>query len=97
VVAVVRAHAALTERWRADPAGFARDANAAFGQLTGHPLPESILRDAFARLEPTTDPLAPQLAEGARHAQRLGYAPPGDVGGIVDASILDEALRTALR
>jgi NitT/TauT family transport system substrate-binding protein len=91
VVRALRAHLALTERWRADPAAFARAANAAFGQLTGHPLPEPVLQDAFSRLEPTTDPLAEQLAEGAHRAQALGYAPPGDLAGMVDATPLAAA------
>lgn len=96
VVAVLRAHLALTERWRAAPATFARACNAAFGALTGHPLGEAVLQDAFSRMEPSADPLAWQLAEGARHAQRLGYAPAGDVSGMVDGSVLEDA-RTALR
>ena len=96
VVAVLRAHLALTERWRAAPAAFARASNAAFGSLTGHPLGEAVLQDAFSRLEPSPDPLAAQLAEGARHAQQLGYAPAGDVSGMVDTSLLADA-RTALR
>ncbi len=91
VVAVLRAHVALTDRWKADPAGFARAANAEYGKLTGHPLSDSILQDAFSRLEPTTDPLQRQLGLCARHAQELEFAPVGDVSGIVDASALEEA------
>jgi sulfonate transport system substrate-binding protein len=93
VVAVLRAHLALTRRWKADPAGFARAANAQLAALTGHPLPEAVLLDAFSRLEPTVDPLRPQLELGARHAQELKFAPPGDVSGMVDDSALAEARR----
>ena len=93
VVALLRAHVALTDRWRADRAGFARAANAQFGRLTGHPLPDTVLQDAFSRLEPTTDLLRAHLELGARHAQELKFAPPGDVSGLVDESLLQEARR----
>jgi len=95
VVAVLRAHLALTERWRADPAGFARRANAEYGKLTGHPLADAVLQDAFSRLEPTADPLQQQLVEGARHAQQLKFAPQGDLSAIVDPSLLAEARQPA--
>lgn len=97
VVAVLRAHLALTERWKNDRAAFARAANAQYGRLTGHPLSEPILQDAFSRLEPVSDPLARQLLEGARHAQELAYAPPGDLSGLVDLSLLEESRGSAAR
>ena len=97
VLGVLRAHLALTARWKEDPAGFARAANAAFGKLTGHPLPDPVLQDAFSRLEPTSDPLRAQLAEGARHAQDLKFAPEGDTSALVDGSLLEEALGTTAR
>jgi len=91
VVAALRAHLALTARWQQDRAGFARAANEAFGRLTGHPLPEAVLQDAFAQLEPLSDPLAEQIAEGARHAQALGFAPPGSLDGLVEPAPLADA------
>lgn len=97
VVSILRAHLSLTARWKADRAGFARAANAQYGKLTGHPLPEAVLQDAFSRLEPTSDPLPRQLAEEARHAQELDFAPPGDLSGMVDGAPLDEARRSAAR
>ncbi|HET9596951.1 MAG TPA: ABC transporter substrate-binding protein [Anaeromyxobacteraceae bacterium] len=97
VVALLRTHLALTARWKEDPTAFARAANAAYGRLAGHPLPEPVLLDAFSRLEPTSDPLAAQLAEGARRAQALRFAPPGDLDRLVDRSLLEEALHAAAR
>ena len=93
VLDLVRAHVELTERWRKDPVSFGRAANGAYGRATGKPLPDEVLRDAFSRVEPTSDPLAPQLAEQARQAQALGYAPAGDLSGMVDASLLAEVAR----
>jgi NitT/TauT family transport system substrate-binding protein len=90
VAALLRAHVALTRRWQQDPRAFGKLVNEGYGKRTGKPLPDGILADALSRIEPTDDPMAPQLAEMARHAQALGYAPPGDVSGIVDAKLLSE-------
>ena len=91
--ALLEAHEELTARWRRDPAAFAEAANRKYGELTGKPLDAPVLRDAFSRVEPLSDPLAPQLAEEARRAQVLGFAPAGDVSGMVDASLLAEIVR----
>jgi len=93
VVSILRAHLALTERWKADRPAFARAANSQYGRLTGHALPDPVLQDAFSRLEPTVDPLRRQLEAGARHAQELKFAPAGDVSGLVDDAPLQEARR----
>ena len=90
VEALVRAHVELTRRWEADRAAFALAANAAYGKLQGKPLPDPVLADAFSRLDPTTDPLPALLADMARRAQTLGFAPAGEVSGIVDRSLLEE-------
>ena len=65
---------------------------AAYGQL----VPTDLL-DAFSRMEPTSDPLRPQLLATGRHAQDLGYAPAGDLAGLVDPAVLEEAHRSARR
>ncbi len=93
VVALLRAHGALTARWKADPAAFARAANAELARLTGHALADAVVRDAFSRLEPTADPLPAALDEEARRAQALGFAPDGQVSGMVDVAVLDEVAR----
>ncbi len=93
VAALLRAHVALTRRWEEDPRAFGRLVNEAYGRRTGKPLPDGILQDAMSRIEPTTDPLAPQLAQMARHAQSLGFAPAGDASGMVDGRLLAEVAR----
>jgi NitT/TauT family transport system substrate-binding protein len=90
VLALVRAHLELTRRWQADPEGFGRLANEAFGRRTGKPLRPPVLKDALSRLEPLADPMATQLVKLARDAQAIGFAPAGDPRGIVDGSILAE-------
>lgn len=92
VVALLRAHRALTDRWVRDPAAFLAAANAALGKLTGKPLPAPILADAFSRVSPTVDPMSDALAQVARDAQSLGYAPSGAISGMVDVSLLQEAV-----
>ncbi|HEX9241466.1 MAG TPA: ABC transporter substrate-binding protein [Anaeromyxobacter sp.] len=93
VAALLRAHVALTRRWRADPAGFGRLVNEAYGRRTGKPLTDPVLRDALSRLEPLSEPLAPQLARMAQDTQALGFAPKGDVSGLVDATLLRDLAR----
>lgn len=90
IEAIVRAHAELTERWRTSPARFQDSANQAFARYIGKPLPPEILHSAFSRLEPTLDPMRPQLEEIARRMQALGYLPEADLTGLVDTSLLEE-------
>jgi NitT/TauT family transport system substrate-binding protein len=90
VTALLRAHVELTRRWEREPEPFVALANDAYGKRTGKPLPDAVLRDAFSRITATADPLAPELEEMARHTQALGFAPPGDVAGMVDASLLSD-------
>lgn len=93
VAALLRAHLALTRRWQGDPEGFGRLANDGYGRRTGKPLEDAVLRDALSRLEPLEDPMPAQLARLAGHAQALGFAPPGDASGLVDATLLREVAR----
>jgi NitT/TauT family transport system substrate-binding protein len=93
VVALLRAHLELTRRWELEPEAFAARANDAYGRHVGKPLSAPVLRDAFSRVKPTSDPLARQLAEMARRTQALGFAPPGDVSAIVDDTLLAEIAR----
>ena len=84
VRAVLAAHAELTARWEADPEGFARAANAAWGALTGHPLEPPVLAEAFSRLSPSLDPLEPALQELSRRLVEQGYLPgPAAIPGLV--------------
>jgi NitT/TauT family transport system substrate-binding protein len=93
VVALLRAHVELTRRWAEDPDGFAALANAAYANRTGKPLSPGVLRDAFSRVAPTSDPLPAPLVKQARDAQALGFAPAGDLSAMVDASVLAEVAR----
>jgi NitT/TauT family transport system substrate-binding protein len=97
VLALLRAHVRLTERWRADPAAFSSAVNAAFGKLTSKPLPEPVLKDAFSRLEPSLDPGQAALARSAQHAKELGYLTSDDVSGLVDLSLLEEVRAATAR
>jgi len=90
ILALLRVHLRLTERWRGDPEGFSTAVNTAFGKLTSKPLAPAILKDAFSRLEPSLDPEAAALAESARHAKALGYLTSDDISGLVDLSLLEE-------
>ncbi len=87
---LLRVHLELTRRAKGDKQKFAREANAAFGKITGKSLPEPVLQDAFSRIDFTTDPLAAQLATAAKNAHELGFVPSEDVSGLVDGSLLKE-------
>ena len=93
ILALLRVHARLTERWRSDPDGFPSTVNAAFGKLTNKPLSPQVLKDAFSRMEPSLDPEQAALAQVAQHAKELGYLPSDDISGLLDLSLLNE-LRT---
>jgi NitT/TauT family transport system substrate-binding protein len=93
VQALVSAHAELTRRWRAGPAPFAALASEAYARRTGKRLPAAVLEQAFPRMAATTDPFRRSLGEIARRTQALGFAPAGDVSGIVDESFLGEVAR----
>ena len=97
LVAAVRVHLRLTERWRESPAAFSRSANEAFGKLTGHRLGERLLQAAFSRLDPTIDPMPAKLVAAGERAAALGLAPRGDLSGLVDSTLLAEALGGAAR
>ncbi|WP_224240508.1 ABC transporter substrate-binding protein [Hyalangium gracile] len=91
LLALLRVHVRLTERWRGDPAGFSSAVNAAFGKLTSKPLAPPILQEAFSRLEPSLDPEQAALSTAAQHAKALGYLTADDISGLVDLSLLEEA------
>ncbi len=86
--ALVSAHLELTARSRQQPEAFAAEANRAYGELTGHPLPQGVLQEAFSRMELLADPLEPALIQSGRHAIELGYLPESELSGLVDSSLL---------
>ncbi|MBU8897180.1 ABC transporter substrate-binding protein [Corallococcus sp. M34] len=90
LLALVRAHVQLTERWKANPTAFAISVNSAFGRITHKPLATPVLQNAFSRLQPSLDPVPSALKESARHAHELGFIPSDDIEGLVDLSLLDE-------
>jgi NitT/TauT family transport system substrate-binding protein len=92
---VLRVHVQLTEQARNEPEAFLKSLNEAFGAVTGKPMPEPVLKDAFSRIEFLTDPLEDPIHEGAKHAQQLGYLPTADVTGLVDRSLLDQGTGAA--
>jgi NitT/TauT family transport system substrate-binding protein len=90
---LVRVHVELTRQWQREPETFIPRVNAAFGKVTGKPLSEPILRDAFSRLEPAMDVMPDQLQQAAEHARQLQFISSSDLSGLVDTSLLEEVLR----
>ncbi|HEY0094612.1 MAG TPA: ABC transporter substrate-binding protein [Archangium sp.] len=92
---LVRVHVALTREWQKDSQAFSARVNTAFTQVSGHPISQPVLQDAFSRLEPALEVLPGQLQQAAGHAQALGFIPSSDLTGLVDTSLLEEVLREA--
>jgi NitT/TauT family transport system substrate-binding protein len=69
----LRAHDALTAWIAAHPEAAQDQVNRGIGRLTGRELPAELLREAWSRIEFTTDPLADTTLEQARRAQAIGF------------------------
>ncbi len=72
-----------------------RVADDAVEAVTGTRLPEPVSETAWRNLTFTTDPLAPTLAESARHAQELGLLEDVDLRGIYDLRLLNDVLSSS--
>ena len=74
------------------PADAQRIANTAINEITGKPLSDQVLAQAWGRLTFTDDPVASSLRESAQHASQVGLLPSADLRGIFDLSLLNRAL-----
>jgi len=89
---LLRVHVELTRQWQQQPDTFVPRVNQAFSKVTGHPISEPVLKDAFTRLEPALEPVPARLQQAAEHARQLGFIPSSDLQGMVDDSLLREVL-----
>jgi len=74
------------------PAEAQRIANAAIKEITGKPLSDQVVAEAWTRLSFTSDPMATSLSDSAQHASRMGLLPSVDLRGIFDLRLLNQAL-----
>lgn len=89
---LLRAHVELTRQWQQQPDVFVSRVNEAFGKVTGHPISEPVLKDAFSRLQPALEVSPSQLQQAADHARQLGFISSSDLSGMVDDSLLREVM-----
>ncbi|HEX5746133.1 MAG TPA: ABC transporter substrate-binding protein [Archangium sp.] len=89
---LLRAHVELTRQWQQQPDVFVSRVNEAFGKVTGHPISEPVLKDAFSRLRPALEVEPGPLQQAAEHARQLGFIPSADLSGLVDDSLLREVM-----
>ncbi|AKI99617.1 NitT/TauT family transport system substrate-binding protein [Archangium gephyra] len=89
---LLRAHVELTRQWQQQPEVFVSRVNEAFGKVTGHPISEPVLKDAFSRLQPALEVNPGQLQQAAEHARQLGFISSSDLSGLVDDSLLREVM-----
>ncbi len=66
----------------------------AIAELSGKPLPEGVIAQAWANIEFTDDPVSSSLLEGAAHAAEVGTLEGGvpDLDGLYDLTLLNEVL-----
>ncbi|MBI5512347.1 MAG: ABC transporter substrate-binding protein [Deltaproteobacteria bacterium] len=84
VLRFLRAHTEEVARLRREPEAGRREVGEALAQLQHRPLPDAVLREAWARVDFTTDPMPSALAVLARTGQGLALLPEGSVEGIVE-------------
>jgi len=79
----VEAHSAEVARLREDRLRGMRETNEALRAITGRGLAEGVLREAWGRMEFTSDPLEETIAAMARVGMELGMVPRGSIAGLV--------------
>ena len=88
------AHVAVTAWELAHPGEAKAILNEEIAKLTGKKLPDAVLAQAWERMRPTWDPIAPSLLASADAAHAAGYLrDKPDLSGIYDLAPLNEALR----
>ncbi|HLX60462.1 MAG TPA: aliphatic sulfonate ABC transporter substrate-binding protein [Planctomycetota bacterium] len=89
VEAFLKAHAAITEFIQKSPEQAAALVNEQLNKELGKPLSSEVLKDAFARVKFTTDPLPSTIERMAQWNVDLGFLrTKPDLSGLVDLSIL---------
>lgn len=68
-------------------------ANKAIGEITGKPLKDAVITEAWKNLTFTNDPIATSLVLGAKHAEAAGLLKAVDLDGIYDLTILNSILK----
>lgn len=86
VRAWVEAHSAEVARLREDPARGMRETSEALRAITGKGVPAGVLREAWGRMEFTTDPLEGTIRAMARVGMELGMVPRGSMEGLVGSA-----------
>ncbi len=90
----LKAHVVLTRRLNDNPDLAEKLVNAEIKKITGKPLPDEVIKQAFSRFELTYDPLQSSLIESANHAFELGFLGKKqlDLSKIYDLKLLNQVL-----
>lgn len=90
----LRAHVELTDWIDGHPAEAKQLLNRQIQRETGKALPAPVLDDAYARIEPTYDPLRASLLSAAKSAFQAGFLgrQVPDLSNLYDLSLLNEVL-----
>lgn len=92
VVRFLEAHVAITREIQADPEAARTRLQAALAELQGRPLGDELMKEAFARIDFTSDPMQAAVEEQARRAYGLGLLGPRepDLSALYDLTVLQE-------
>lgn len=95
VDAILSAHLRTVAWLQAHPAEGQEAVNAELKRLTGKPLPEDVLKDAWTRLTFTAEPQAPSIQMMAQSAAEAGYLKQADldIRGLFSLDSLERARR----
>ena len=75
-----------------DPAAAQKSTNAEIADVTGKPLSDKVIADAWKNLTFTVDPIASSLQQSAEDAESIGLLAAVDLSGIYDLTILNKVL-----
>jgi len=89
----IAAHVSITQWETAHPDSAKALLNSEIARLTGREIPQEVLDSAWARIDPTWDPVCTSLLSSADAAWRAGFLDQQpDLSGIYDLTILDAVL-----
>ena len=89
---LIAAHVEEVAWLRAHPAEGEANVAASIKKIAGKGLPKDVMHTAYAHVTPTWDALPDAIRHQALAARKLHYLPDGDLGGMIDLSLLDGAL-----
>ena len=93
VEAFLRGHVKAVEFANSNPTDAKTVVNGAIGKLTGKPLQQATIDQAWSNLSFTFDPIKASLEKSAKDAEAVGLLDPVDLNGIYSLTTLNKVLK----